>query len=713
MLGDIDPETLEIISAGRDVAEAASGGLDKTIKSEAGKEIDLDTVLHTIDQEIRRLKYFQASPPKGKVADATAALQKLDVDDRKGKLGGGLEENAKVVAEQAIDDAKWDVRLVSLPLKDGTTFLVTYGEMNTLADFYGSAAEIAQTPADNFRAIVGGVREESTRKFMRLRNELTPTKEKPYKPDDAEHDIQGAIGNKGSLRGAGGYAAVLEADQFGELKLMGEVGNEKRAEIDDKAETAYTAGLARNACHFAPHSWHAWATAHNKAVALATESWQNRDQSAKLEQQSQDLEHGPVRQGVEAAVKYNRDTQVSLDEAAADKLNSGLIENGFGDHFLQDSYAAGHLINKTQIMQWFATWLDSMSSKRDYTSPEDWRQIQQVAYAQPDLAGPDLFDPSQIGQKASNDPQAVENIGGDDWTVRFKALGLSIPSVLRTPNTDEFKLFTWWQTQAMDGNLLTADYKKLTAGPVKGKPKLHAALTKLIDDGVVYYRHYSTGDRAAGAASIGIEGFLGAKDLRIKREYIPEGSKRDAFLGAVTSAKTGDHSAYEKMAQAVTYADYHKFLNHGYLQLASNVLHDHFCAKGLEVATKENDTPYRIYGDNAMLGKESSTMVKFSAATSHQSRDAIYELAMTGNTTKTTASIASRFPTYVRPVGAKKNLSLADWHGEGGSLHKFCFDTIFPSVAGLFSKSTAIAKDKLTDKVSKDDTSAIHSGEAF
>ena len=44
-------------------------------------------------------------------------------------------------------------------------------------------------------------------------------------------------------------------------------------------------------------------------------------------------------------------------------------------------------------------------------------------------------------------------------------------------------------------------------------------------------------------------------------------------------------------------ADYQTFLNHGYLQLSSNVLHDHFCANGLDVATQAGDTPFKIYGD--------------------------------------------------------------------------------------------------------------------
>jgi hypothetical protein len=87
-------------------------------------------------------------------------------------------------------------------------------------------------------------------------------------------------------------------------------------------------------------------------------------------------------------------------------------------------------------------------------------------------------------------------------------------------------------------------------------------------------------------------------------------------------------------------------------------------------------------------------------------------LAITGQTAYSTEAIADRFPRFARPEGSSVNLRLDEWHGEGGVLKKFCFDTIFDKeVAALFSKSTAIAKDALVGKVSKD--SSVHSGEGF
>jgi hypothetical protein len=726
MLGDVDPATLEVIALGRDVAaeltaSRAASRPARTLTTEDGTPIGLDTVLHTIDQEIRRLQHFAANPPQGSVAEATRSLVEWDTNARKDEVPEDAVGRDQRLQE--IDDNQWDVRLVQLRLSDGSSFLVTYGELNTLADFYGSAEEIAQTPAANFRGIVAGVREESIRKFMRLRNELTVGGAKPYDPDAEAHDVPGAIGNKGTLNGAGAAGLLLTADQFGELKLMGKLSqrrgllgkvDESRALIGGREETSYTAGLGRNACHFAPHSWHAWAAAHERAVALALEAWRCNQQVRQLEQSIAALQQYR-REGTDRALAWNAQQAQRLRAEADEKLNAALVENAFGDHFLQDSYAAGHLINKTLIMQWFAKWLDANPRKRDYTAADDWRQVQQMAYAQDGLAGRDLYDRDRVGQRRSNDPQSVENIGGDDWTVRFDALGLEIPGVLRDPTTDAFKVFTWWQAQAMNGKLLKADWKDLQRAnaPVRGRA-LQDALMRLIDDGVVHYDNWSASDRRRGAAEIGLENLLYAKSLRIKREYVPKKSNAAAFTRAVQAAGAGQVDEYQKMAKAVSYADYHRFLNHGYLQLASNVLHDHFCKHGLRVATEQGDEPYVIYGDNAMLGRESSKMVKYSAQTSRMSRDSIYELATTGTTAHTTAVIAKRFPAYCRPAGASANISLADWHRPGGSLETFCTTRIFPDeVAPLFSKSTVAASDTLATKISKDATTAIHQGEAF
>ena len=50
-------------------------------------------------------------------------------------------------------------------------------------------------------------------------------------------------------------------------------------------------------------------------------------------------------------------------------------------------------------------------------------------------------------------------------------------------------------------------------------------------------------------------------------------------------------------------------------------------------------------------------------------------------------------------VGISENLSLEAWHGESGALHDLCWKTIFPDAGALFSKSTAVASDKLASTI--------------
>jgi hypothetical protein len=83
MLGDADPDTLEIIASARDRAEAASNAQKEyklAIKENGAsnshgakveaqaKGSSLTTVVHYLDQEIERLKIFASNPPTGDVA---------------------------------------------------------------------------------------------------------------------------------------------------------------------------------------------------------------------------------------------------------------------------------------------------------------------------------------------------------------------------------------------------------------------------------------------------------------------------------------------------------------------------------------------------------------------------------------------------------------------------------------------------------------------
>lgn len=664
MLGDVDPATLEVMASGRD----AAAGKKPTVAAN-GRPISVMTVLHALDQEISRVQYFQNSAPTGARAADKAKLADLDASSRKEAITGKSPRETAALFQQ-IDDTQWDIRLVSVPLSDDTTAVVTYGEMNTMADFYGSPEEMKLTPPGNFRSIVAGIREESLRKLMRLRNQIGDAGVHKYDPDSDDHRFAGSIGNTGK-------SSIIGGDTKGELRLMGKGTATGKAKVPGQEETSYTAGLGRNACHFAPQSWHAWAEYHEKAMTRALAS------------------------------KIKRDAG-DVDGADAD-ANEALLLNGFGDHFLEDSFAAGHLINKTLIMQWFVKWVDAHPLKSQQTRDKNWRKSQAMAYAQPGLAGRGLYS-APVGPTRASDPQTAENTPGT-LADRFAAAGLALPGWMSLPASPEFLLFTWWQSLAARGGPVVADIKDMKKhSPIKEEALLKRVLTRLHADGVIHYESYDGSDMVKGVAKIGTHNLLGvAKNFELRAEWIPKDLEK--FQRTRREGVRGITANYERMAKTVSKGDYSSFLNNSYVQIATNVLHDDFCKKGLTVSSLGGDDSFKIYGDNAMLQAGSAKGVVWSGQTARMSRDAVYHAIEHGAVPagRTTADIDARLPKRVTPERGAA-MSLEEWHGEGGALWTYCNETSFPETAAFFAKGTVAGLPNLAPVMSKDD---VHPGEGF
>jgi hypothetical protein len=142
-------------------------------------------------------------------------------------------------------------------------------------------------------------------------------------PADAEPERQQGQADEGGVSGVVSAAA-------------GEV-NAVDAATAWLGSERHKAVLSRNACHFAPYSWERWRHFHNQARQLAAE-YHRTDPWANT-----------------ATPKGN------VSAAGDGPGRDAVVNNGFGDHYLQDSFAAGHLANKTLIMQWFVQYL------RDHT----------------------------------------------------------------------------------------------------------------------------------------------------------------------------------------------------------------------------------------------------------------------------------------------------------------------------------------------------------
>jgi hypothetical protein len=458
--------------------------------------------------------------------------------------------------------------------------------------------------------------------------------------------------------------------------------------------TMYMATLARNACHFAPESWHSWEDHHHKALNLARQAHAEQDGKKK--------------------------------DA---KLNEALLVNGFGDHYLQDSYAAGHLINKTKIMQMYVRHLDrNPPVTAGYTTDPTWRAFQSMAYNQDGLTDDRQYDKSRIGRRdiggqqvtTAQNPQAVENtqsLGNNfNWQDRFKMLGLTVPTAAK-PGTPAWKLLVWMQKQR--GGWLTTRYEvNFDAKELQGKAReigiskldVNDAIRSLLDGNIIYKIGESR-RQAGDRLDIGEHSVAGMFTLRKDWVVSITGSNEKKFNSAVATSDTGDSPEYDKMAQATVYKDYVLFMRDSYLQKATNAAHDYFCEEGLKVSSGQGKQLFQIYGDYNMLEKDSSVGLRDSAETSNMSRDSVLAMANTGAEPpgKDTATILDRLPSWVEPPEGGAAISLADWQTRDGKLEAWLGPNVFDKMNVGINLAMGVVGN--LGKITEDEN--VHGGEAF
>jgi hypothetical protein len=186
----------------------------------------------------------------------------------------------------------------------GSGLVVTLGELNVLPDYLGRPEDIESAPRSFVGPLIQSVRSWSLAELARpagVRGGLGP--------------VATALPRllPGSLR----YPLFGPLAETAEIAAVSALGRRHGFEPDKR----YSAVLARNSGHFAPFSWHRWHSFHLAARALIAQS--------------------ATETGVE------RETLRLRARTWA----------GYADHFLQDSFAAGHLINKTLVIQWYIEWL--------------------------------------------------------------------------------------------------------------------------------------------------------------------------------------------------------------------------------------------------------------------------------------------------------------------------------------------------------------------
>ncbi len=723
LLGDADPKKLSEIGTWQNLIDqtALKGRLgSRTREKESAQEtiklttpngevdhvVNKGTVMHTLAQEMQRVKAWQDAPP----------------------AGTGTGDPFKAVG----NDPTYDVLLVKLPAADpAKSLVITYGEMNTLADFYGDLETMKTANPKQREQIVQSVRKET---FLRLQEIYTKLKKSLTSTEKQNADVIGAealykTGKLGSAKFAGAAAPDFISGVKGQADLLaGDKPLIGQGTGAAGATNKYGVTLARNACHFVPESWHAWALYHDAALTAAHEAFTLRQDAKQL--------------------SVMGDSKSAADKKAAEaseKANEAILNNGFGDHYLQDSYAAGHMINKTQIMQWYVEFIDK-SAEWDYFKDKNWRKVQQMAYRQPGLADAMQYDKAKVqgatgvGVTAATprNPQSVENMDGT-WEQRFDALGLQVPASLSTPGSPERKLVEWWQLLAGAGGERERNGSQLTATGPLSKGGLQAALKNLILDGVVRTDESveTRGSYMASGAAMANARFtrFDESTFILRDDYVPEKKKLAAFKAALAKSKgsaaspgkaavAGDDSDYQKMAKSVSYGDYFEFMNSGFIQKATNALHDTYCQGGLDVLSGDGAQVFKLYGDDAMFSSASAKGVEHSAMTANMSRDSITSVINTGaEGAKTTSAIVGRLPARVQykvssddgEVITTVTQDIAAWHNstERGALKDTCMTDVFPKMSGKFMQKFVPGAfgSELGKVFSKDQ--AVHGADAF
>ncbi|MCB8942755.1 MAG: DUF4157 domain-containing protein [Ardenticatenaceae bacterium] len=733
LLGDVPPDKLAMLGTWQDLISQTEeeGHLWWAKPKQKEASIDIQgvgtikkgNIMHVLAQELKRLSDWQVDPPKG-----------TSEQDKQKVLG---------------KHPAWDVVLVSLPSEgDKDPLIVTYGELNTLADFYGDLEAMKTANPKHRWQIVQSVRQETFFRLKDIYEQISKSLTKTEKKDKDVKSAQGII-KKGKVfdrkRAGFKFKGAITPDYISGVKGQIELLKGVQSTGTKGKTNEYGATLARNACHFVPESWHAWAHYHNEGRKQAKLSYDLREEAKQLQQQfdQTDFSRRPLDQSEQMIA-------IKLKESAADRAaNEALLNNGFGDHYLQDSYASGHMLNKTQIMQWYVQYIDQ-SNEWDYFKDKNWRKVQQMAYRQPGLASSDQYTKdkvqgvqSGITPNAPRNPQNVENNKDQDWLTRFEALGLQVPTSLQTAGSNERRLMEWWQSQGINDAREQSGQDLLDNNPIKSSPALESALKNLVLDGIVRIDGMPVEMRGlimSGSKKLSLRvgknqgdglyiskgnksDFTQFTDVKfiLRNDYVPKDKKR--FRKALKASKSGDDSQYQRMAASVTYGDYFEFMKSGFIQKATNALHDTFCKGGLKVYSGDGQQVFKVYGDDAMFNEGSAEGVKHSGETANMSRDSILNVTEHGDDQGITAkSIVDRLPADVQVdvkdengmVTGTAKTSIEKWHNpnNGPSLKQYCFDSVFPGMSwSLVQKFAPGVLGSELGTISKDEN--VHGSDAF
>ncbi|MCU1658578.1 MAG: hypothetical protein JWO57_3234 [Pseudonocardiales bacterium] len=597
MLGQLPPRELAKIPAVRDaqdnagqtknIANGKGGGLQAQDTSKKKR----NEVLHLIDMEMARLWRYKKNPEAlnsmagqmGKVYKGKAQVGEVDT------YGSGSDHASH--GTRKLKDTEYDVPIVVLTCLDGTIVL-SYSEMNTMPDLFGNPEAIEKTPKAKVLSLLQGVRQQLYIELSNLRAELDPV--------GGSNNKLESRGIDGDFKGATGPRAQAVVEKAYEIRTERDVNVATTRKGQENEQ--YFSALERNACHFAPESWAQWRGYHEKALEFADAAAVWRDKAA-------------------TEVDQNKKQQAT---EYADKLgNQALLQNSFGEHYLQDSFAAGHLVDKTKIMQWFTLWLHNQGHELGSSDAAKAQWAMAIHAA---------------GLNLTSNPQALHDRGvrGDITDATDAAAGMGMQS------SPDLKFMVRWRALAKT----RSKFAELDVKTAQLEFGLSARQAQVFFDSLVDKRFAS-------------KNVFGQKYSL--KSAILNNKAYDATIGVAGQGKLSDADAGNSAAE-FNLASLKELLSNAYIGASTKFFHDMFCKEGLEVATDGDVDLGRIYGDANMMNAGGGLGLEWSAETSRMSRDAVFDTIRGGAPQHTTAQIEARFPKKVKIPETGTIVPIADFN---------------------------------------------------
>ena len=281
---------------------------------------------------------------------AAASGDRRPVDGYRGLLGE-LGRAPRQVEEARLRGSHPGLDTVRLP-RSG--LVVTVGELNVLPDYLGRPEEIEAAPLRFIGPLIQSVRSWSITELGRPAGHRAPLPR--LLPGSMRYPLLGPL---------------AETAEISAVTMLGR-------RLGFAPGDWYASVLARNASHFAPFSWYRWHSFHLMARALIARS--------------------AAADGEERAALRRR----------------ARVYAGYADHFLQDSFAAGHLVNKTLVIQWYIEWLAAAGVSYPHRDVLDALTVAR----QPLLHGPGHYDRAgarRRGLMAGRDDGRAGAVPGPPW----------------------------------------------------------------------------------------------------------------------------------------------------------------------------------------------------------------------------------------------------------------------------------------------------------